>query len=88
MSEETKGIEWVKGYYYDEEILMADGLDDAIMGIEETTMRLIYSKSKVIDILINDGMSEDEAEEWFWFNIHGAWVGERTPIWCIDTNLK
>jgi hypothetical protein len=89
MLEESKVIEWINGYYYDEEILMADGLDDAIIGIEETTMRLIYSKKKVIDILINkDGMTEEEAEEFFWFNIHGAWVGERTPIWCIDISKQ
>lgn len=27
---------------YDEELLIADGFDDAIIGIDENTMRLIY----------------------------------------------
>jgi hypothetical protein len=29
-------------------------------------------------------MTEEEADEYFWFNIHQAYVGEKTPIWCID----
>ena len=87
MTNNTELIQWVEDYYYDEEIIKADGLDDAIIGIEESTMRLIYSKTKVIDILIKDwDMKMDDAEEYYWFNIHNAWVGERTPIWCIDIN--
>jgi hypothetical protein len=34
-----------------EEILIADGFNDAIIGIEESTLRLIYSISKCINIL-------------------------------------
>jgi hypothetical protein len=30
--------------------------------------------------LIKEGMSEEEAEEYFQFNVEGAWVGENTPI--------
>lgn len=78
-------IELIQDYYYDEEILKADGLDDAVIGIDDKQMRLIYSKSKIIDILMVEwGLNKDDAEEWYWFNIHNAWVGEKTPIWCID----
>jgi len=87
MTQNTELIQWIEDYYYDEEIIKADGFDDAIIGIEESTMRLIYSKTKVIDVLVRDwDMEEDDAEEYYWFNIHNAWVGERTPIWCIDIN--
>ena len=75
-----KILEW----FPEEELLIADGFNDAIMGIEEDTMRIIYSKSKIIDILIKEGMSEEDALEHFSFNIQGGYVGERTPIWCID----
>ena len=34
--------------YCDEDLLIADGFDDAIIGIEENTMRIIYSISKCI----------------------------------------
>ena len=42
-----KIIEW----FPEEELLKADGLDEAIIGIDDLTMRLIYSVSKCIEIL-------------------------------------
>ena len=71
-------------YYYDEEILKADGFDDAVIGIEQNTMRLIYSVKKCIEILVLQGMSVEEAIEYFDFNTKGSYVGEKTPIWCED----
>jgi hypothetical protein len=65
-------------------LLFADGLDDAIIGIEEASMRIIYSVRKVIDILMAEGMTEEDAHEHYSFNIGGAYVGEQTPIWCDD----
>lgn len=69
----------------DGELMFADGLDDAIIGVGERCGQpaiLVYSHKKVIDILMTrDGMSYEEATEFFDFNIAGAWVGERTPIW-------
>lgn len=70
--------------YPDEGILSADGLDDAIIGLEMNSMRLIYSVSKCLDIFILDGMTEEEALEFFEFNVSGAYMGEHTPIWCYD----
>jgi hypothetical protein len=66
-----------------EKILKADGFDEAIIGIETDSMRLIYSVSKCIEILCKD-MSEEDAIEYFDFNISGSYVGEQTPIWCYD----
>jgi hypothetical protein len=70
--------------YSDEDFLIADGFDDAIIGVDTMTMRLIYSVSKCIDILIKENMTEEEAEEFFEFNVSGAYMGEKTPIWCYD----
>ena len=69
--------------YPDEEFLIADGFDDAIIGVEESQMRLIYSVSKCLDILCED-MEYEEAVEHFSFNVECAYVGEKTPIWCHD----
>ena len=69
--------------YQDETFLKADGFDEAIIGVDETTMRLIYSVKKCIEILMRD-MSEEDAIEHFSFNISGGYVGEKTPIWCSD----
>ena len=63
--------------------LKADGFDDAIIGVDESTMRLIYSVSKCIEILAID-MPEEDAIEYFDFNVAGSYVGEQTPIWCYD----
>jgi len=79
----TKFSEKLFKIYEEEELLKADGFDDAIIGIDEKTMRLIYSVSKCIEILSKD-MSEEDAIEYFYFNMEGAYVGEKTPIWCTD----
>lgn len=69
---------------YDEELLLkADGFDEAVIGVEELTMRLIYSTSKCIEILCRD-MEQEDALEHFYYNVSGSYVGEQTPIWCDD----
>lgn len=65
--------------------LKADGFDEAIIGLDEGTMRLIYSVSKSIDILVADGMEYEVAVEYFWYNVAGSYVGDQTPIWCSDS---
>ena len=75
-------IDKILNWFPEDEFLKADGFDEAIIGIDEETMRLIYSVSKCIDILKKD-MEEEEAVEYFNFNVKGAYMGEKTPIWCI-----
>ena len=74
-----KILEW----FPEEEFIKIDGFDEAIIGIEDFDMRLIYSCSKIIEILKQE-MSEEDAIEHFEYNIKGAWLGEKTPIFCID----
>ena len=76
-------IEQIIEQYYEEEFLQADGFDDAVIGVEENEMRLIYSVSKCLKILEQD-MTELDAMEHFTFNVSGAYVGDKTPIWCWD----
>ena len=72
-------------YYEDEQFLLADGFNDAVIGVDESSMRLIYSTSKCIEILmLQSEMLLDEALEHFDFNVRGAYVGDKTPIWCED----
>jgi hypothetical protein len=70
--------------FEDIEFLKADGFDDAVIGIDGRTDRLIYSTTKVIDILIKEGMTREDALDHFYFNIEGSYMGEKTPIWCFD----
>ena len=65
------------------ETLVADGLDEAIIGIGRQFNKnlVIYDEDKCIKILMErDGMSEEEAIEFFEFNVVGAYVGDHTPI--------
>lgn len=76
-------LEEILERYEDETFLKADGFDKAIIGVDETEMRLIYSVKKCIEILCED-MPEEEAIEHFNFNVSGSHLGDKTPIWCQD----
>lgn len=69
---------------YAEGAILLDGLEWAIVGICEEfgkDRRIIYSKSKIITILMErDLMTESEAEEFYDFNILGLYAGENNPI--------
>jgi hypothetical protein len=77
-------LEKILEQYEGEEILIADGFDNAVIGIDESSLRLIYSVEKCINILMEQGLDMTEAVEYFDFNVSGSYVGEKTPIWCDD----
>lgn len=64
--------------------LTADGFDDAIIGVAERCTQpplVVYDADKCIEILKQRlGVATDDAVEYFTFNVLGAWVGERTPL--------
>ena len=65
-----------------ETIQLADGFEDAFIGIARQFGKpfAVYDRQKCIDILVErDEMSYEDAEEYFQFNVEGAWVGENTP---------
>jgi len=66
----------------EEELIVFDGLDDAILGIAHThtqPTRVVYSYEKIITILINEGQSYEEALDYYGHNIECLWAGEGTP---------
>ncbi|MBE25444.1 MAG: hypothetical protein CMM33_08500 [Rhodospirillaceae bacterium] len=63
--------------------IVLDGLDEAAVG--QTTKDgeevLVYSADKIIDILMKrDGMDQDEAVEFYDYNIGCLYAGPRTPV--------
>ena len=57
--------------------------DEAILGYESDSDRLIYNEDKIIDILIiKEEMSIEDAIEYYEFNIKGS-QGENFPIYII-----
>ena len=67
-------------------VLIANGFDDAIIGIVERygmNPVVLYNKDKCLKILQNrDGMSESEAIDFYYYNIVGAYMGEHTPCFA------
>jgi len=66
--------------------LLADGFDDAIVGtVERYGMNtvVLYNKNTCIDILMKDSeMTEDEAIDYFYYNVIGSYAGEYTPCFA------
>jgi hypothetical protein len=63
--------------------IIIDGFDDAVVGIEPHHNKIIYDKTKMVDILMNnDKMNYEEAYEFLEFNVWTAYMGETTPIYA------
>jgi len=69
------------------EAMMADGFDDAVMGMciqfgDEPVVA--YDYEKCINVLCKrDGMSRTEAIDFLEFNVIGAYVGLNTPVFIM-----
>ena len=62
--------------------LFMDGFDDCIAGVVHRYGQptiICYDKEKGLEQLMDDGMTDEEAIEYFEYNQIGAWVGEQTP---------
>ena len=68
-------LEEILEQHQEDELLLADGFDEAVIGIatDFTEPRLIYSVSKCLEILERD-MDEMDALEHFTYNVSGAYV--------------
>ena len=69
----------------DPDLLLADGFDDALIGYVQkfNQTAALYDRQKCIEILMKrDGMTDEEAEEFFEFNVVGAFVGDYTPAFA------
>jgi len=71
----------------DEDILQADGFDEAIIGYAEVWTKngqqrvMAYDRDMCIDVLMErDDMDWNGANEYFEFNVSGAYMGEMTPV--------
>ena len=75
----------IKDLYGDDEpeILFADGYDKAIAGViwDGERTRVVYTTEIILAILMEDGMTYDEASEFFDFNVAGSYMGVYTPLY-------
>lgn len=68
---------------FEEELVFADGFDDAILGLTYQNGRslVLYDRDRCIRILVDrDDMSFEEAAEFFDCNVQGSYVGPKTPL--------
>lgn len=75
-----------------DEVFIADGLSDAFVGLAQTGREgktvAVYDSVKIIKILMESGMNQDEAVEYYEYNIIGAYVGEATPIYLVPIDKE
>ena len=79
------------------EAICYDGMDEALIGIyrgdlarqnmQESSIA-VYSYVKFIEVYIKrDGMSEEEAIEFFDYNVAGGYIGKYQPLIIDDTGV-
>ena len=75
----------IEDLYSDDEpeMLFADGYDSAIVGVvwDGERTRVVYTTEKILAILMEQGMTYDEASEYFDFNVAGSHMGVYTPLY-------
>ena len=80
----TKTKEAIEG------LMVMDGFDDCILGVCERFgfgPVVAYDYDKIIKKLIKkEGMTLEEAEEYYSFNQLGAWIGTLSPVFVKVTN--
>jgi hypothetical protein len=78
---------WIAEVDADMTVLDGPEFDSAILGIVTVAGqpdRVLYSAEKVLDALVSQGMSREDAEEWYDFNIACAYMGEKTPAFLEE----
>lgn len=63
----------------DPEAIVWDDFDDAIVGTDNMG-RIVYDINKMIGVLVQDDMTEEEAREYLDFNVLSTYVGDLTPV--------
>jgi hypothetical protein len=75
--------------YYGENLLFLDPAEDfdrCIVGIGVSCGHdavVIYDTDKIIDVLMSQNMSQEDAYEYMEYNILGAYMGEHTPMFLM-----
>lgn len=77
--------EWARSR--DIDLVLLAGLDGALIGVVTKrggAMAVCYDTTRIIDILQKrDGLSYEEAVEWYSVNIEALYVGEHTPVFLL-----
>ena len=90
LSKHNKNItEFIETSYpdYTDKILLADGFDEAFIGVGENSEGnpvAVYSIEKCLNVLAEQFKDQEDPEtdaiDYFEFNVRGSYVGEFTPM--------
>jgi hypothetical protein len=84
-----KILAWIDETF--EVIVYPTGFEDCIVGVGERfggPPVAVLDLEKMLTRLEKDGMTRDEALEYFEFNILGAHIGEENPVYLHVPNFK
>jgi hypothetical protein len=77
-----KKIDQLHEMYPELELLQADGFDDAIIGLEPLSGKVIYDIDMMVQVLVTqEELTHEDAIEYLDYNVLNAYVGENTPIY-------
>tara|TARA_Y100001973_G_scaffold95089_1_gene147985 strand:- start:2494 stop:2760 length:267 start_codon:yes stop_codon:yes gene_type:complete len=71
---------------YGEELIFADGFDDAIIGVATgfDSQRVVYCYVSMIETMMKeDDISYEDALDWIEYNTLGSYIGKNTPIYVM-----
>ena len=71
---------------YGGSFIVLEGFDDCILGIAHSCGKnsvVVYDEKKILNKLISQGISPEDAREFYEYNILGSSFGEETP-WFLD----
>tara|TARA_R110002020_G_scaffold429860_1_gene639501 strand:+ start:195 stop:425 length:231 start_codon:yes stop_codon:yes gene_type:complete len=72
----------------DEEAIVLDGYDSAIIG-KSSQGKAVYDIESILQILIKrDEMPREDAQEFFWANVECLYAGEMSPLFVFKGGLE
>lgn len=83
-------LESIKNNYPNQDIYILENLNDAIIGYNPQSNRVVYSVKKIIELIYlqefkdDKNFSQEDAFDYFSYNIESNGCGEFTPILCYD----
>jgi hypothetical protein len=87
VSEATRAVAWMDENV-DEYVRLEprEHFDPCIVGVVQrfSDTVLLYSKRAVLASFVAQGMTEEEAQEYFDYNTVGGWFGDGTPVFLMD----
>jgi len=72
----------------DDEAIVLDGYDSAILG-KSSEGKVVYDIDGIVQILIKrDKMTREDAQDFFWANVECLRVGDLSPVFVFKGGLE